>query len=268
MITEHAVHPFLSDLFRLDGKVAIVTGAGSGIGHGIARYLANAGAQVVIADNNPAAGRRVCGELNDGSVPVSAFIETDVSDEAGVKSLIRGTLETFGTLDILVNDAGIFPQKSIAEMTLADWERIQDVNLRGTFLCLREAALQMRKQGHGGRIINISSIDAVHPSMTGLAHYDASKAGVNALTRSAALEFGRDHITVNAIMPGLIATEGVAAMSAGTAAAANDLFMKRTALGRAGTPEDIAGCALFLAGKAADYVTGQTFIVDGGFLIG
>ncbi len=209
-----------------------------------------------MADELNAAGRR------------SASIETDVSDEASVKAMIDGALERFERVDILVNDAGIFPRRLIAEMTLAEWERVQDINLRGTFLCLREAALHMRKQAKGGRIINISSIDSLHPSMPGLAHYDASKGGVNMLTRSAALEFGPDAITVNAVLPGMIATEGAAAFSKEGGATATEVFGKRTILGRVGTPEDVAACVLFLASDAASYITGQTLVVDGGFLIG
>ena len=268
MITRTAPLPFLTELLGLEDTVAIVTGAGSGIGHGIARFLARAGADVVIADRNPETGERVAKELNAAGGGRGLFIETDVSDEASVKAMMRHALERFGRVDILVNDAGIFPMKPIAKMTLAEWEHVQSVNLRGTFLCLREAAVQMRKQGKGGRIINISSIDSLHPSTVGLAHYDASKGGVNMLTRSAALEFGPDKITVNAVLPGMIATEGVAALSKDSAATASETFGKRTILGRAGTPEDVAACVLFLASKAAGYVTGQTLVVDGGFLIG
>ena len=268
---ERSATAFFSKLFELTEKVAVVTGGGSGIGHGIARYLAAAGARVVIADISPEAAARVADELN-AARPESAFaIRTDVSDEASVAAMMRATLERFGRIDILVNDAGIFPTRPIAEMTLPDWERVQGVNLRGTFLCLRAAALQMRKQGNGGRIVNISSIDSLHPSMVGLAHYDASKGGVNMLTRSAALEFGPDKITVNAVLPGMIATEGVAAMSKGaptTIAQTTATFGARTVLGRIGTPEDIAACVLFLAGDATGYITGQTLVCDGGYLIG
>ena len=268
---ERTANAFLTELFGLTGKVAVVTGAGSGIGHGIARYLAGAGADVVIADLSPEAGARVADELN-ALRPASALaLRTDVSDEASVAATMRASIERFGRVDILVNDAGIFPTTPIAEMTLQDWERVQAVNLRGTFLCLRAAALQMRKQGGGGRIVNISSIDSLHPSMVGLAHYDASKGGVNMLTRSAALEFGPDKITVNAVLPGMIATEGVAAMTKGSPdamAQTTASFGKRTVLGRVGTPDDIAACVLFLASEAAGYITGQTLVCDGGYLIG
>lgn len=258
---------FLTDLFGLSGKVAIVTGAGQGIGHGIARYLAAAGANVVVADLNAATAQRVAGELNAIGRSDASAIETDVSNEASVQRMIGHAVERFGCLDILVNDAGIFPSKPISQMTLGDWEHVQAVNLRGSFLCLREAALHMRRQGRGGSIINISSIDSLHPSMVGLAHYDASKGGVNMLTRSAALEFGVDKIRVNAVLPGQIATEGVAAMTAALATSM-ETFNERIVLGRVGTPEDIAACVLYLAGNAASYVTGQTIVVDGGYLIG
>ncbi|MDE2482581.1 MAG: SDR family oxidoreductase [bacterium] len=267
MTVHPTTSPFLAELFGLEGKVAVVTGAGSGIGHGIARFFAEAGASVAIADRNPSAAERVADELN-AHADRATWIETDVSAEPDVTRMLRHTLERFGRVDILVNDAGIFPAKLIAHMSLADWERVQDVNLRGAFLCLREAALQMRGQGTGGRIINISSVDSLHPSMPGLAHYDASKGGMNMLTRSAALEFGPDKITVNAVLPGLIATEGVAAMNRGAGPPPTEEFNKRIVLGRIGTPEDIAACVLYLASNAANWVTGQTFVVDGGYLIG
>lgn len=236
MITQQKTFAFLSRLFGLEGKVAIVTGAGMGIGHSIARYFAYAGAKVVIADRDRAAGCGVRDELDPGDASVASFFETDISDEASVKAMMRHALECFEKVDILVNDAGIFPNRLLADMALTDWERVQSVNLRGTFLCLREAAVQMRKQGNGGRIVNISSIDSLHPSMPGLAHYDASKGGVNMLARSAALEFGRDGITVNAVLPGMIATEGVGAMSKDAVAGVTDLFSKRVVLGRTGCP--------------------------------
>ena len=267
-ITHPARSRFFDELFSLQGKVAVVTGAGSGIGRGIAKYLSVAGAAVVVADMNEAHGERVAQELRALGAR-SLAVRTDVSDERSVDGMVQKTLESFDRIDIIVNDAGIFPFASIAAMSLADWEHVQDVNLRGTFLCLQKSALQMRKQRSGGRIINISSIDSLHPSTVGLAHYDASKGGVNMLTRSAALEFGPDRITINAILPGSIATEGAAAaMASSPELQAPSTMNDRIVLGRTGTPEDIAGAALFLASNAASYITGQTLVVDGGYLIG
>jgi gluconate 5-dehydrogenase/2-deoxy-D-gluconate 3-dehydrogenase len=188
----------------------------------------------------------------------------DVTDEHSVTAMIRDAGAAFGPLGILVNNAGIYPTSPIAEMPVADWDRVMATNLRGPFLCTREGARAMRAAGRGGTIVNVSSIDSMHPSFVGMAHYGASKGGLNMLTRSAALEFAPDRITVNAVCPGGIETEGTqAAFGDGLKAT----LEARIPLGRIGTPEEIGAVVVFLASPAAAYVTGTTLVVDGGYLL-
>jgi len=177
--------------------------------------------------------------------------------------------QTFGSVDILVNNAGIFPPVPIAEMSEEQFERIMHVNLRSVFLTTKHTAAVMKQQA-GGRIINITSIDALHPSMVGLAHYDASKHGVWGFTKNAALELAPHNIWVNAIAPGGIATPGVAAMSQGASAtqtAATQAFLDKIPMHRMGEPDEIGTVALFLASDMATYITGSQIVVDGGALL-
>lgn len=255
---------FMKDLFGLEGKVAVVTGAGSGIGWRIARFLSQAGASVVVADLVAETAERVTEELNvAGGNAISVTV--DVSKEDQVKALFARTVHELGTPWVLVNCAAIFPMEKLSGMPTSSWDQVHDVDLKGVFLCLREAAMRMQRAGAGGRIINISSLDAQNPAFIGLAHYSAAKAGVHGLTYGAALEFAADQITVNAIMPGNTATEGGAKT---TPVVPMDkviaLTEQRNILGRMGAPEDIAGAVLYLASPAAAYVTGATLMVDGG----
>jgi len=249
----------ISELFDLGGKTAVVTGGAMGIGFGIVNRLLEAGANVVLAD-----------VAEEGAVKAAAlgeralFVRTDVTQEADVANLISKTLEKFGALDIFVNDAGIFPSMPVMDMTLDFWEKTIAVNLRGVFLGCRAAARAMPR---GGVIINIASIDALHPSMTGLAAYDASKHGVWGFTKNFALEVAPKGLRVNAIAPGGVATEGVAKMMGGANADAIKQFEARVPLGRFGQPDDIATVALFLASDAASYMTGEIVVVDGGVLL-
>jgi 2-deoxy-D-gluconate 3-dehydrogenase len=177
-------------------------------------------------------------------------------------------------VDVLVNNAGIFPNQPITAMEPADFDRVIAVNLRGLFLCTKYAAQAMIEQGRGGRIINVTSIDALHPSMVGLAHYDASKHGAWGFTKTSALELAPHGIWVNAIAPGGVATPGVAAMQAAAPApegvdpeAAIQAFLEAIPMGRMGDPDDIGRTALFLASDLASYFTGSQIVVDGGALL-
>lgn len=251
------------ELMNLGGKTAIVTGGAMGIGLGIASRLAEAGANVLIADLDEKEGEKSA----DGKK--IKFLKTDVSQEVDVKKMIEVAVKEFGSVDIIVNNAGIYPQKPVSQMTREDFDKVMSVNLRSVFLCTREASRQMISQGKGGRIINITSIDALHPSMIGLAHYDASKHGVWGFTKNSALELAEHKIWVNAIAPGGIATPGVAKMSP---AGANmekvlALFLAKIPMRRMGEPDDIGKVALFLASDLASYITGSQIVVDGGVLL-
>ena len=261
----------IAQLFNLAGKVAIVTGGSMGIGYGIVRRLVEAGAKTVIADIAVKEGEAKAKGFQQQGKAVT-FIKTDVSAERDVKNLIAKTVKQYGRLDILVNNAGIFPTKPVLEMDLKFWEKIQAVNLRSVFLGCREAARAMAKNP-GGVIINVASIDALHPSMVGLAAYDASKHGVWGFTKNFALEVAKQSIRVNAIAPGGISTEGVEAMTEGavkTGATMNEsikAFTAKIPLGRFGEPDEIATVALFLASDASAYMTGEIVVVDGGVLL-
>lgn len=258
----------LEELLNLAGKAAIVTGGAKGIGFGIAYRLAEAGAKVLIADTDVAAARKAAGWLNDEGWTAEP-LKADVSDEEQVKKMVDTCRDSFGSVDILVNNAGIYPQKTVADMTQAEFEKVMHVNLRSVFLATKYAAEAMKEKG--GSIINITSIDAVHPSMVGLAHYDASKHGEWGFTMNSALELAKYGIRVNAIAPGGIATPGVAAMSKGASAeqmkAAMEAFTAKIPMHRMGEPDEIGTVALFLASDMSSYMTGSHVVVDGGALL-
>ncbi len=259
----------LQDLLNLQGKAAIVTGGAKGIGYGICYRLAEAGASVLVADiDEPGAQQTVQG-LRDKGWQAEA-VQVDVADEASVKNMIDQCKQRFGSVDILVNNAGIYPPAPVAQLTQEQFERVIHVNLRSTFLTTKYAAEIMKPQG-GGKIINITSIDALHPSMVGLAHYDASKHGMWGFTKNSALELAESKIWVNAIAPGGIATPGVAAMSQGASAeqmaAQTEKFMAKIPMHRMGEPDEIGMVALFLASDMSSYMTGEQIVVDGGALL-
>ncbi len=260
----------LSELIDLTGKGAIVTGGAMGIGFAISYRLAEAGASVLIVDADGEKARQASQELGGYEYRVNS-VQCDVSSEEAVRNMTEAALAEMGRIDILVNNAGIYPRIPLAQMTGDDFEKVVAINLKGTFLCSREVSQRMIERGQGGGIINITSIDAVHPSSEGLSAYDASKGGVLTLTKSMARELGRHDIRVNAIAPGGILTEGLRSLLAGLPAdqgkAQLKAFLARLPLGRMGRADDIGRVALFLASDLANYMTGSLVVVDGGYLI-
>lgn len=259
----------LPDLLQLTGKSAIVTGGAKGIGQAIAYRLAEAGAKVLIADTDAETAQKTAQEFAAKGW-VAASMKVDVSSEEDVKNMVAATKANFGSVDILVNNAGIYPPVPVAQMTEEQFERVMHVNLRSVFLTTKYCSEVMKQQG-GGRIINITSIDALHPSMIGLAHYDASKHGLWGFTKNSALELASSNIWVNAIAPGGITTPGVAAMSQGASAeqmeASTKAFMAKIPMHRMGEPDEIGTVALFLASDMSSYMTGSHIVVDGGALL-
>ena len=255
--------------FDLTGSVAVVTGGAQGIGFAIAARLQQAGARIILADHDEAAVIDAAKRL--GVEPLAVDVS---ADDAGDR-IVSKAVEAFGSLDILVNNAGIYPFAPLMQMPTEQLDRVLDVNLRGLMLISKAAAARMIEQGRGGRIINVASVDGIHPAMVGLAAYDTSKGGVLMFTRSLALELAPHRILVNAIAPGGVETEGVRAMRARLApnATAEQLQAMASAsnaaipLGRLGDPDEIATAAWFLAAPASSYVTGETLVVDGGMLL-
>jgi 2-dehydro-3-deoxy-D-gluconate 5-dehydrogenase len=258
----------IAQCFDMRGKTAIVTGAALGIGQAIARRLADAGAAVVIADINLEAAQATASEIV-GRERLALAVRADASRVEDAQATVQQAVERFGRVDILVNNAGIFPFAPALELTEAQWDRVLDLNLKGAFFFAQAAAKQMVAQGTAGAIVNIASIDGMHP--TGyLAHYDASKGGLVMVTKSLAKELGPRGIRVNAIAPGGIQTPGVAAATAGQQTSSGSETTDAIAqipLGRIGQPDEIATVALFLAGPAASYMTGSVVVVDGGYLL-
>jgi 2-dehydro-3-deoxy-D-gluconate 5-dehydrogenase len=259
----------LQELLNLKGKAAIVTGGAKGIGYGISYRLAEAGAKVLVADLDEETAQKTAQELTSKGWSAEA-IKADVSNEDDVKCIITTCTEKFGSVDILVNNAGIYPSQPVSQMTAEDFEKVMHVNLRSVFLTTKYVSEVMKPQG-GGKIINISSIDALHPSMVGLAHYDASKHGVWGFTKNSALELAEHKIWVNAIAPGGIVTPGATADFQGASGeqmeALTKVFLAKIPMHRMGEPDEIGMVALFLASDMSSYVTGEQVVVDGGVLL-
>lgn len=252
----------IAQLFDLAGKVAIVTGGAMGIGQGIAFRLAEAGAAVMIVDVNLEAAEVTVSKIRVEGGKAKA-IKADASSVADARRTVQETVRVFGRLDILVNNAGVYPFAPALEVTEALWDKVVDINLKGLFFYSQAAAQEMVNEGHAGKIINMASIDAMHPTGN-LVHYDASKGGVVMVTKALALEFGPRGISINAIAPGGIQTPG--ASSPSTSDEMIQAFAARIPMRRMGVPDDIAKVALFLASNASDYMTGSVVVVDGGFL--
>ena len=247
---------------RLGGKVAIITGSNRGIGKGIALAFAKEGCKVVVnnykEDNE---GKKVVEEIKKlGSDAI--FVKADVSKEKDMKNLVKKAVGKFGKLDIMVNNAGILVFGTVLDLTEKDWDKQIDVNLKGTFLGTKYAVEQMKKQGKGGRIINISSIAGL-VGFPGISAYCASKGAVTEFTREVALDHAADGITVNAINPGVIQTDMTKGMLDDKATKEN--LLGNTPVGRVGKPEDIGNAAVFLALDESSFITGHNLVVDGGW---
>ncbi len=243
-----------------DQRVAIVTGSARGIGKAIAVKLAQEGYNIVISDILEDAAQATAKEIEALGVKSLAIV-ADVSKAEDAEKLIKQTVETFGQLDVLVNNAGVTRDNLAIRMSEAEWDMVLNINLKGTFLCSQQAAKVMMKK-RWGRIVNIASVSGILGT-AGQANYASSKAGVIALTKAYARELGPRNITVNAVAPGFILTE----MTEKLPDKVKDEYLAQIPLKRAGKPEDVANVVAFLASDAAAYVTGTTIIVSGGLVM-
>jgi NAD(P)-dependent dehydrogenase (short-subunit alcohol dehydrogenase family) len=258
----------LAALVSLDGRVAVVTGAGRGIGRAIAERLAEAGANVIVADLAAAAAATSAAELAASHGHDAWGVEVDVADSASVVRLAERAVELAGGIDIWVNAAGIYPVQGILDMDDAFWDRVLDINLRGSMVGGREAARQMIAGGRRGVIINMASITSFRASSPGGAAYVASKHAIAGLTKSLAIEFGGHGIRALAIAPATVMTEGMRELEAAFAGLLDrdfvEMMIQRVQLGRVAVPDDVARVALFCASDLSAYMTGATLLVDGG----
>ena len=248
------------DQFKLDGKVAIVTGAARGLGQGMALGLAEAGADIALVDIL---------DMTESKAKIEAIgrkcigITADLSKKESVDTIVNATVEQMGGIDILFNNAGIIRRAPITEFTEKDWDEVMNINLRTLFFLSQAVGKQMIKQGRGGKIVNTASMLSFQGGIF-VPSYTASKSAVMGLTRLLANELGAHNINVNAIAPGYMATDNTKALREDPDR--NKAILDRIPAGRWGTPEDLQGVAVFLASAAADYMQGYTIAVDGGWL--
>ncbi len=245
----------------LSGRTALVTGASRGIGRAIARALAEAGADVLINYARSAAAAQELAAEIAALGRRAEVVAADVADPAAVEAMFARLVASWGSLDILVNNAGVIRDNLVGGMDVADWDRVQSVNLRGAFLCTRAAAALMVPR-HAGKIVNVASVSALRGGR-GQTNYAAAKGGLLAFTRACAVELAPKGIQVNAVVPGMIATD----MSARVRQRAGERLLQSIPAGRFGEPADVAPAVVFMASPAADYITGQALGVDGGMTV-
>lgn len=240
-------------MFDLKEQVAIVTGGANGIGQGIVESLAKAGAKVVIADIDEESGQKVAEKVK------GEFVRLDVTDKENAQSVVHNIVEKYGKIDILAANTGIYPDVKISEMTEKDWDKVFDINVKGMFFIVKPV-LEVMKENQYGRVVITSSVTGPVTGYPGGAAYGASKAAILGFIKSAAMEYAKDNITINAVQPGVIATEGLKAQLSGLSEGAADYIPMK----KLGDPEDIGTTVTFFASAEAKYITGQSLIVDGG----
>ncbi len=250
---------------RLAGKTALITGAGSGLGQATAQLFAQEGAQVVVADISQRRAQAVAAEISQTHASPAIGLQADVTQSQAVSALVDQARSEYGPINILVNNAGIAQIKDLLDITPEEWQRMIDVHMKGTFLCMR-AVIGDMIEAKWGRVINTASV----AGMTGgpqNAHYAAAKAAIIGFTRSLALEYARSGITVNAVAPGLIETPMVKQGTGPASEKVVDFFIRRIPMRQMGKPGDIAAAHLYLASDDAAYVTGQVLSPNGGYLV-
>jgi NAD(P)-dependent dehydrogenase (short-subunit alcohol dehydrogenase family) len=254
------------DRFRLDGQTAIVTGGNRGIGRAIAGGLAEAGADVVVANRDAASGDRAATEIAEATGVDTLAVQTDVSDEAAVTDMVAETVAAFGGIDVLVNNAGIVIHEAIETMTAEEFDEVIDVNLRGTFLCSKHAGQEMIESG-GGSILSVSSMSAFvanYPQRQ--VSYNASKGGIESFTRQLASEWAEHDVRVNTVAPGYIRTDNTDQADA-VDPDIDEIWRSEMLMDEIAGPADVAPVALFLVSDAARYMTGACVVVDGGYTV-
>jgi NAD(P)-dependent dehydrogenase (short-subunit alcohol dehydrogenase family) len=257
----------------LEGKIALVTGAGRGIGEATATELTKAGADIAVADLDEAAAKKVSARILSLGQQSQA-VQVDIGDVTAIERMVETVVRNLGGIDIVVNNAGVTRHGALLDITEETWDLMQRINSKGTFFCIQHVARQMVKQGRGGRIINISSTGGKGFRGTSSPAYAASKGAINAMTYIAAVQLAPEDINVNALCPGLVDTQMLRGMlaqrSADVGTPADELFEKlqqMVPLGRLDDPEDIAAMATFLAGPGGRNITGQTINIDGGLVM-
>lgn len=255
----------MEDLFRLDDKVAVVTGGAGGIGQALSMGLSRYGAKVVITSRNKGALDQVARDIQEKTGGPVQAVQSNVTDETSVAKLVETVVGQFGTIDILVNAMGLNIKRDAFEYPMEDWDRIFEVNVKGTMITCKHAARVMKEKKQG-KIINMSSVRGIRGYTGGNSAYCATKGAVELITRALALEWAPYNIHVNALGPSLVITPGTVHIQKDPALA--EKYKATVPLGRLGMPEDITGACIFLASGASDFITGQTIYIDGGLTAG